>query len=118
MSNKNILTITSENFEEEVLKSSEPVLLDFWAPWCGPCRTIGPVLDELAPEYAGQIKVGKINVDEEPELAQSFKVRGIPALYALKDGEVVDQIVGWGGKKKLEDAFAKLASMADKKGAA
>ena len=72
---------------------------------------IGPVLEDLAPEYAGRVKVGKVNVDEEPALAQAFQIRGIPALYALKNGEVVDSMVGWGGKKRLEDAFEKLAAM-------
>lgn len=118
MSDTKTIEITAANFEEVVLKSEEPVLLDFWAPWCGPCRTIGPVLDELAGEYVGQVKVGKVNVDEQPELAAEFQVRGIPALYALHGGELVDQMVGWGGKQRLVDAFETLASMADKKGAA
>jgi thioredoxin 1 len=113
MLNPNTVQITTENFEEEVLNSTEPVIIDFWAPWCGPCRMIGPVLEELAPKYKGRVKVAKVNVDEEPALAQSFQVRGIPALYALRDGEVVDQMVGWGGKKRLEDALEKLATMSD-----
>jgi len=113
MSNENTVQVTTDNFEEEVIKSSQPVLIDFWAPWCGPCRMIGPVLEELAPQYEGRVKVAKVNVDEEPELAQAFQVRGIPALYAIKDGAVVDQMVGWGGKKRLEDAMAKLAEMGD-----
>ena len=111
MKNENTVEITAENFEQEVLQSKEPVIIDFWAPWCGPCRMIGPVLEELAPQYEGRVKVAKVNVDEQPALAQSFRVRGIPALYALKDGEVVDEMVGWGGKKRLVDAFEKLAEM-------
>jgi len=106
--------VTADNFETEVLKAKEPVIIDFWAPWCGPCRQIGPVLDELAPEYVGRVKVAKVNVDEEPELAQAFRIRGIPTLYAMKGGEVIDQMVGWGGKKRLEDAFVKLAKMGAK----
>jgi thioredoxin 1 len=103
--------ITSANFESEVLQADVPVLVDFWAPWCGPCRMIGPVLEDLAPAYAGRVKVAKVNVDEEPALAQAFQVRGIPTLYALHNGEVIDQMVGFGGKKQLEDAFAKLAEI-------
>ncbi len=106
--------ITAENYEEEVLNSSEPVLIDFWAPWCGPCRMIGPVLEELAPKYEGRVKVVKINIDEEPELAQTFHVRSIPTLFAIKDGEVIDQMVGWGGKKKLEEAMDHLAKLSEK----
>ena len=105
------VTITSENFEREVLQAEVPVLIDFWAPWCGPCRMIGPVLDALAPQYDGRVKVAKVNVDEEPALAQAFQVRGIPTLYAMHRGEVVDQMVGFGGKKQLEDAFARLAEI-------
>jgi len=118
MTNKNTVEVTSENFEEEVLNSQEPVIIDFWAPWCGPCRMIGPVLEELAPDYLGRVKVAKVNVDEQPDLAQRFRVRGIPALYALKDGDVVDEMVGWGGKKRLVDAFEKLAAMSDVDGTA
>ena len=113
MSNENTVQVTTENFEEEVLNSSEPVIIDFWAPWCGPCKMIGPVLEELAPKFKGRVKVAKVNVDEEPALAQSFQIRGIPALYALKNGEVVDEMVGWGGKKRLEDALENLAKMSD-----
>lgn len=106
------INVNSENYEEEVLKSEQPVVLDFWAPWCGPCRTIGPVLEELASTYEGRIKIVKVNVDEEPELAQSFRVSGIPALYVMKKGEVVDSMVGWGGKKSLIEAFDKVAGLA------
>lgn len=113
MSNETTVKVTTDNFETEVLKSSEPVLIDFWAPWCGPCRMIAPVLDELAPQYQGRVKVAKVNVDEEPALAQAFRVRGIPTLCAVKDGAVVDEIVGFGGKQMLVDAMEKLANMGE-----
>ena len=88
-----VLTITKENFEEEVLKSDKPVLLDFWATWCGPCRMVGPVIEQIAAEHP-EIKVGKINVDEQNELAGAFRVMSIPTLVAVKDGKVVNQPVG------------------------
>ena len=88
-----VLTITKENFEEEVLKSDKPVLLDFWATWCGPCRMVGPVIEQIAAEHP-EIKVGKINVDEQNELACAFRVMSIPTLVAVKDGKVVNQTVG------------------------
>jgi thioredoxin 1 len=88
-----VLTITKENFEEEVLKSDKPVLLDFWATWCGPCRMVGPVIEQIAEEHP-EIKVGKINVDEQNELAGAFRVMSIPTLVAVKDGKVVNQTVG------------------------
>ncbi len=94
MASENVLTITNANFDEEVLKVPGPVLLDFWAPWCGPCRMIGPVVDEIADAKVGKAKVGKVNVDDEQDLAMRFKVNSIPALLFFKNGEVVDQVVG------------------------
>jgi thioredoxin 1 len=88
-----VIHITKENFQEEVLRSDRPVLLDFWAPWCGPCRMVSPVVDAIAAERA-DIKVGKVNVDEEPELAGQFQVMSIPTLAVMKDGAVVNQAVG------------------------
>lgn len=88
-----VLTITAENFESEVMKSDKPVLLDFWASWCGPCRMVSPVVEEIANENPG-IKVGKVNVDEQPELAQRFGVMSIPTLIVFKNGQVVNQSVG------------------------
>lgn len=83
------LKITRENFENEVMKSNIPVLIDFWAPWCGPCRMMGPIIEQLAEEYEGKAKVGKVNVDEEGELSQAFGVMSIPTIVLVKDGKVV-----------------------------
>ncbi|MGM9619746.1 MAG: thioredoxin [Oscillospiraceae bacterium] len=85
--------ITKDNFREEVMDAGKPVLLDFWAPWCGPCRMVSPILDEIASEHS-DIKVGKVNVDEQPELAGRFRVMSIPTLVVMKDGKVVNQMVG------------------------
>jgi thioredoxin 1 len=95
MSNsKNVLTATDTNLETEVLKNSELTLIDFWAEWCGPCKALGPTIDALADQYAGRVKVYKLNVDENPDAAQRFKVRGIPTVALLKGGQVIDQLVG------------------------
>ena len=99
------VTITRENFEAEVLNSSVPVLLDFWATWCGPCMMIAPTLAEIAAENAGKLKVGKVNVDEEMELAMRFGVTSIPTLVVMKDGQIVNKAVGAMPKAKLEALF-------------
>ena len=96
------LKITIENFENEVMKSNIPVLIDFWAPWCGPCRMMGPVIEQLAEEYEGKAKVGKVNVDEEGELSQAFGVMSIPTIVLVKDGKVVKQAVGARPKAEVE----------------
>lgn len=98
-----VLKITQDNFEKEVLKADKPVLLDFWAPWCGPCRMVGPVVEDVASETAGSAIVGKINVDEEPGLAQNFRVMSIPTLVVMKDGKVVNSQVGAKSKQAILD---------------
>ncbi len=104
------LTLTDQNFQSEVLDSDKPVLVDFWAEWCGPCKMIGPVIDQVASELDGEAKVGKVNVDDARELAVKYNVRSIPLLLFFKNGEVKDQIVGASVTK--EQLKAKLQALA------
>lgn len=96
------LKFTDDSFEEEVLNSDMPVLVDFWAEWCGPCRMVGPVVEELAGEYEGKAKIGKVDVDNNPEISTKYGIRSIPSLLIFKNGEVVDQIVGAVPKAQLK----------------
>ena len=91
---ENLIEFTDDNFDTEVLKSNLPVLVDFWAEWCGPCKMIGPIVEEIASDYAGKVKVGKVNVDFNNQVAMQYGIRGIPALLVFKGGAVANQIVG------------------------
>jgi thioredoxin 1 len=99
------ITVTSDNFEQEVLKSDVPVIVDFWAEWCVPCKMIQPILEEVSSEYAGKLKVAKVNVDDEGELAGQYNVISIPTLLLFKDGTVVNQQVGAGSRQNIEELF-------------
>ena len=101
--------VSDSTFETEVLKSTEPVVVDFWAEWCGPCKMIAPVLDEIAREKAGTVKVGKVNVDNNPSLSARYKIRSIPTLLFFKDGQLHDQIIGIASKKDLLSRLESLA---------
>ena len=108
MSGDTVIHINEGTFDAEVLKSGQPALVDFWAPWCGPCRAIAPVLDELAEEYKGKVKVAKINVDENRKLAGDHGVMSIPTMILFKDGKVVDKLVGLVPKDRLKALMDKV----------
>jgi thioredoxin 1 len=105
MAADNIITATSQNFPAEVLSSTQPVLVDFWAEWCGPCKMLGPVLDELATEYTGKARIAKVNIDDHQDLAAQFGIRAIPTLLLFKGGQVVEQVVGLKSKRDLKSSL-------------
>ena len=107
MASDKIANVTDASFENDVLKSTQPVLIDFWATWCGPCRAIAPVVEQLAGEYEGKVKVVKVNIDENPKTPTQYDVRSIPTLLMFKDGKVVGQIVGAVPKPKIEELVKK-----------
>ena len=107
MATDNVQTFTDGNFDETVLKSGGPVLVDFWAEWCGPCKRLAPTVDALASEYAGKVSVGKLNVDENPNVSFKYQVRGIPTLLLFKGGQVVETLVGLAPKEDLKKAIDK-----------
>lgn len=108
MAGAGVLEVNDANFEEEVLRSEQPVLVDFWAAWCGPCKAIGPAVDGVAQNYAGKLKVTKVNVDANGATPMRYGIRGIPALLFFKDGKVADQIVGYVPQDVIEEKVKRL----------
>src|SRR5260370_19287224 len=110
MAAPNIVVLTQENFSKEVIESPQPVLVDFWAEWCGRCKMLAPILDELAQEYDGRVRIGKVNIDEHQNLAAQFGIRSIPTLLLFQQGQVADQIVGLRSKRDLKTSFDRVAA--------
>ena len=109
MAGQDTVVVSDSDFKTAVLDSTEPVLVDFWAEWCGPCKAIAPALDDLATRYKGKVKVAKLNVDDNQQTAQTYGIRGIPTLLVFKGGKVVEQIIGAVPKSRLEESFKKHA---------
>ena len=107
MAAENVQTFTDGNFDDSVLKSGAPVMVDFWAEWCGPCKRLGPTVDALASEYAGKVTVGKMNIDENPKVPETYQIRGIPTILIFKGGQVVESVVGLAQKEDLKKVLDK-----------
>jgi thioredoxin 1 len=107
MASEKVQTLTDGNFDQSVIKAAQPVLVDFWAEWCGPCRRLAPTVDELATDYDGRVTVGKLNVDDNPNVASRYSIRGIPTLLLFKGGEIVEQVVGLADKSSLKKLLDK-----------
>jgi thioredoxin 1 len=105
---ESLVQFTDANFEQEVLKSEKPVLVDFWAPWCGPCRAVGPVVEDLAEAYKGRVKVGKINIDDNSKTAKAYGVMSIPTLILFNKGDIMDKLIGLSPKERLEGLIKKV----------
>ncbi len=110
MAGANVATLTKDNFQAEVLDSKVPVLVDFWAEWCGPCKMIAPVLDELATELGSTVKIGKVNIDDHQELAAQFRISSIPTLLIFKGGQVTEQMVGARSKRDIKASLTKAVA--------
>jgi len=108
MASDSIVELNDSSFESEVINSEKPVLVDFWAPWCGPCRALAPVIEEISTDFVDKLKVGKVNVDDNPEISMKFGIRSIPTLMVFKDGEVQEQIIGAVPKSEIERALEKI----------
>ena len=107
MAAEHVQTFTDGNFDDSVLKSAPPVMVDFWAEWCGPCKRLGPTVDALASEYAGKVTVGKMNIDENPKVPETYQIRGIPTILIFKGGQVVESVVGLAQKEDLKKVLDK-----------
>ena len=108
MASETIVELNDSSFDTEVINSEKPVLVDFWAPWCGPCKALGPVIEEISNDFVDRVKVGKVNVDENPEISMKFDIRSIPTLLVFKNGKVQDQIIGAVPKSEIEKALEKV----------